>query len=401
MHDVIVVGAGPGGSATAHFLAKQGVDVMLLDKAQFPREKTCGDGLTPRALDVLQEMGILPELTSSGQRIEHIELYGPSGKKIDLPIPSADGALPYMLVLSRLILDERLHQRALESGAQFHGGFHVGMIHTQERYVIVEGTHNGRAMKAQGRIAVLAVGANTRLLRDLGILKTLPAVILAARAYYSNVDAPADRAQAHFADVPLPGYGWLFPTPKGGANIGVGFWTHGHRRDRPATAAKAFHTFRQGQLLAHPLRHAERISPLKGYPIRTDFKRAPTFGPRMLLVGEAAGLVSPLTGEGIDFALESGRIAAAHLLDMFAVGDFSPAQHAAYDQRLRAHFQRLFHFLERIRNCYFNPLLLNRFLQVASRQDELSSLLVNILLGHQDAADAVSAATLRKVLLGF
>ena len=106
MHDVIVVGAGPGGTATAHFLARQGVDVLLLDKAEFPREKTCGDGLTPRALGVLEEMGLLPELISLGQRIDDIELYAPSGKKIHLPIPSADGYLPHLLILSRLVLDE-------------------------------------------------------------------------------------------------------------------------------------------------------------------------------------------------------------------------------------------------------------------------------------------------------
>src|SRR5947209_9737494 len=117
IYDVVIVGAGPGGSAAAHYLSLQGFKVLLLDKFSFPRDKTCGDGLTPRALRVLDEMGILDELLHVGYRLNEVELTAPKGYSVVAPMPKKDGRTDYVLIVPRLILDNVILQRSLTSGA--------------------------------------------------------------------------------------------------------------------------------------------------------------------------------------------------------------------------------------------------------------------------------------------
>src|SRR6185436_16071672 len=119
MHDVAIVGAGPGGSAAAHFLARAGADVVLLDKSDFPRDKTCGDGLTPRALRVLAGMGILDDVTRQGHAITRYEVVAPNGKTTSAAIAGRDTRVPAALVVPRLKLDQIILRRAMASGARF------------------------------------------------------------------------------------------------------------------------------------------------------------------------------------------------------------------------------------------------------------------------------------------
>jgi geranylgeranyl reductase family protein len=401
-HDVVIVGAGPAGSASAYFLARRGLDVLLLDKSPFPRDKTCGDGLTPRALEVLRRMTLLDSLDPVGQRIRGIEIHSPRGHAIEMPVPKKDGYPDYLMIVPRLELDDRIRERALSAGAAFHGQVRVRGVGRENGGVTIQGERNRGAYRARGRIAILATGANIRLLKTLGLMDETPPTVLAARAYFEGVAGLEDRVQARFERVPLPGYGWVFPLSRTSANIGVGFWPHGLAgRWMPSSTRAAFDSFLRGPGIQRMLADARQLGPVKSYPIRIDFPTAPTHGDGVLLVGETAGLVSPLTGEGIDFALESGMLAAEHIAGMFSAGDFSSDRFEDYDRLLRRHFQRLFIFLNRIRKLYINPVLLNRFVSVARRHLDLRELLVNILLGHQDAADGVSARTVRKVLLGW
>jgi flavin-dependent dehydrogenase len=139
------------------------------------------------------------------------------------------------------------------------------------------------------------------------------------------------------------------------------------------------------------------VSPIKGYPLRVDFASAPTFGDRILLVGEAAGLVSPLTGEGIDFALESGQLAAGWIANALKSPHFDLG---SYDALLRTHFQHLFVFLARLRQVYINPFLMNRTVAATEKFPELKELLVKIMMGEEDAARLLNLTSIRKIVLG-
>jgi geranylgeranyl reductase family protein len=401
MHDVIIAGAGPGGSATASFLAQSGLDVLLLDKSDFPRDKTCGDGLTPRALSILDELDVLDKVNQKGYRIKEAIVYSPKGASVTTRVPKRDDLPPYMLVVPRLVLDDIVRERAVSTGAKFQGGVHVTNVEVLENGVQVQGRSGKKRYSAKGQMVVIAIGASVRLLHNMGILKSTPRMILAARTYYEDLQTQSGRFEFHFDGVPIPGYGWLFPLSDSSANIGTGILHLGRSGKRMATttAKVALEQFLELPKMKVMLSKARQIGPVKGFPLRTDFAAAPTFGERILLVGEAAGLVNPLTGEGVDLALESGKIAAEHLAESFAAGDFTKSNLRRYDRKLRAKFQRMFTFNRRIRDWYLNEFLLNRLVYVANRRHELRNLFTDIVLGNTDAARAVSLKTMFQLVL--
>jgi menaquinone-9 beta-reductase len=233
-------------------------------------------------------------------------------------------------------------------------------------------------LTTHARSVVLATGASTAVLARSGVLKHRPKAMLAARAYFEGMPRLGDRFQLRFDGVPLPGYGWVFPMPGGAANVGVGFIP---RRRGPATAKAAFEHFLTMPAMRDQLAGATQVGPLKGYPIRVDFLDSPTYGPRTLLVGEAAGLVNPLTGEGIDYALESGQLAAEHLAAGLANGDIAGAE---YDRLLRSRFERIFRFSEHVRDWYCVPPLLNLLVPLANRRPELRLMLTQVVLGSRE-----------------
>jgi len=213
MYDVAIVGAGPGGSATAHFLAQRGLDVLLLDKSDFPRDKTCGDGLTPRALRVLSAMGLLPELTRQGCPITSYEVIAPNGRRTTSPITARPGAL----VIRRTILDNLILQRARQSGAHFKSSVTVEKLDVRDDAVAVR----TNCETYMARRAVIATGAATGVLTSSSILHHQPKAMLAARGYTNNFPDGAN-FQLSFKNAPSRGYGWIFPVGNGVANIGVG-----------------------------------------------------------------------------------------------------------------------------------------------------------------------------------
>ena len=256
----------------------------------------------------------------------------------------------------------------------------------------IEPTSSGVRVHAEGgqtfdgRVAVIATGAATAVLKRSGILSHQPRAMLAARAYFEDIqEEVASTFSLRFHGVPLPGYGWVFPVSKTAANIGVGFMPSRRRFKATTnkTTSQAFEDFTRN--LQPLLKGARQVGPMKGYPIRVDFLTAPTFAERTLLVGEAAGLVNPLTGEGIDYALESGKMAADHLAGAFESG-FGSEWLPAYDRLLRERFEKVFRFSQWVRDWYCVPPLLNLLVPLANRRPELRQLLTSIVLGEREPA---------------
>ncbi|MBI3243875.1 MAG: hypothetical protein HYZ49_16450 [Chloroflexi bacterium] len=313
-------------------------------------------------------------------------------------MPKSESWPDYSLIIPRFTLDTIILEGALKSGAKFGGGVHVTNVAPEGDGVLVTGDLDGRSFSVRGRLVLVATGANHKLLQQMGLLKRPPGMALAARAYYENLSGLTDTFHFRFDGVPLPGYGWLFPTSASSANVGVMLWPG---RGTQLNTRAAVEPFTQSPNLRPLLAGARRVSPIKGYPIRIDFATAPTFGERVLLAGEAAGLVNPLTGEGIDFALESGHLAAEHLSAMFESGDLSPERLAGYDRLLRRRYQRLFVFCHRLRKLFLNRPFLNRLVTAADRHDDLKLLLRDILLQQQEDFVDVSPATILKASLAL
>ena len=386
---MVVVGAGPGGAAAAHFLSAHGLDVLLLDRADFPRDKTCGDGLTPRALRVLREMGLLGAVAQRGWRVDAYEVVAPNGRATTAAITAEPGAL----VIPRHTLDEMIVRQAIESGAGFLDGVGVNRVEPAPTQATVH-ADDGRIFHA--RVVVIATGAATGVLTRSGMLRHKPRHMLAMRAYFGDIQHEvAHTFQLRLDGAPMPGYGWIFPVDSKVANVGVAFMPG---RRSPA-ASLAFERFIRGAAVQSMLEDSRRLGPVKGYPIRTDFLRSPTCAERTLLVGEAAGLVNPLTGEGIDYALESGRLAAEHLVDLFQQGELATERLTAYHALLHARFQKIFQFGEWVRDWYGHAPLVNVLVALANRRPELRQLLTNIVLGEREPRGYRPATMLARLVI--
>lgn len=393
-HDTLIIGAGPAGSALAYFLAARGREVLLLDKRTFPRDKTCGDGLSPRALHVLREMDLLKAVLSAGFRINRIRLFAPGGRLVEAPIP-AFGTLPdFALVLPRLQLDNLIRERAVRAGAEFRAPVTVtDLVREGGRFVGVRVTTPTGPQEMRARQMVLATGASIGLLERAQLLPAPPAFGRAARTYYDHMRGLSDAIEFHFDSVPLPGYGWVFPTSPTTANVGAGYLARGTGRPpMRRSPQQVFDEFIRNSHVADLLTGARVATPIKGYPLRFDFPTARLAFPGLILIGEACGLVNPLTGEGIDYALESAQVAAEAL----------SAAHTpeTYTRALHARFLKMFVNIARVRDVYLRPWVFNRFAAAANRSADLALLLVHIALGNLDPMRALSPKTLVQIALG-
>jgi geranylgeranyl reductase family protein len=391
MRDVIVIGAGPAGATVARELAAAGLDVLLLDRAVFPRDKTCGDGLTPRALHLLARSGVLSAVEGGRAQIRRVALTAPDGTPLRIDMPAIPGWPDRLLIVPRLELDALLCERACAAGATLLAPVRARLLRRLPTHVEVEADRDGRAETFLARLAVVATGASHGLLLDSGLLAWPPRVVLAARAYVEDAAGlDAEMVHLRFDGVPLPGYAWIFPLSATSANIGLGYTARGpglRRFGRRPTPRAALDAYFARPAMREVLAGARRSGPVKGFPIRADFLHSPTVFDRVLLAGEAAGLVNPMTGDGIDFALESGMLAAGRIAACFAAGDFSRAALAPYDTALRARFTALFRLCGLLqRTAVSSALALNLLTRAAARRPDLKDGLVRRVLGPPAAA---------------
>jgi menaquinone-9 beta-reductase len=355
VHDaeVIVVGAGPAGSATAHRLAAAGRDVLLLEKARFPRDKVCGDGLTPRAVRSLIEMGVDIGPEAGWARNRGLRIIA-NGRTYELPWPDLERFPDFGLVRARMELDELLARHAAKAGARLEEGVKVLGPMRDDRTGRVTGVlaqptdERGRAagpkVTFSAPVVVAADGVSSRMSVTMGIDRRDDRPMgVAVRAY-----APSPRAAEPWMEswlelrsngALLPGYGWVFGLADGTVNIGLGI----------LNTSEAFQNVDYRDHLRRWMRetpehwalreHADTVE-IKGMALPMGFNRQPHYARGMLLVGDAGGMVNPFNGEGIDYALEAGALAGARvdaaLCEPRAEG--REAQLHGYAEDLKAHY---------------------------------------------------------------
>jgi geranylgeranyl reductase family protein len=309
-YDVVVAGAGPGGSVAAFELARNGARVALVDKASFPRDKACGDLVGPRGVGLLGALGIIPDGTVS---LGDMAVIGPSGGRVVLPAvpgltyPGCAWALP------RKVFDDVVYQSALKAGAEA----------ITARVAAVEVDPGGDGVEVQlddgarlsARFLIGADGATSAVAGSVGMVRSGRVQWgFAVRTYLeAEVELPVIVLFDEEPGVGFPGYGWIFPGPDGTANAGVGVGTGSDRR-AGARATRYLDTF-LGHLKQLGLLPVDAVAGprLGGWLKMGMLGTSPVSGP-VMLVGDAAGLVNPLQGEGIAQAMLSGKAAASAVL---------------------------------------------------------------------------------------
>ena len=307
--EVIVIGAGPAGCAAAITLARAGRRVVVVDKAVFPRDKCCGDGLTTLALRELEPLGLRPEHVPGWQNVHEVWLRSPSGREVCLPLPD-DGI--FAATTPRRELDAALVRLARDSGAEVHEGVAVTGVRRLADHVEVEVEGLG-TLTAPWAIAADGVWSPTRKLLGLAQAGYL-GEWHAFRQYARNVTGPAaDRLYVWFEPDMLPGYAWSFPLPDGRVNLGFGVMRGGEHNGKSMNAQWAGLVDRPHirAALGPDVKLEERVTAL---PIPAAIDEAVLTCGRVLFVGDAARATDVMTGEGIGQAVLTGRLAAEAIL---------------------------------------------------------------------------------------
>ncbi|MGH9081904.1 MAG: geranylgeranyl reductase family protein [Acidimicrobiales bacterium] len=411
VHDVLVVGGGPAGSSCAYWLAEAGWDVALVEKKRFPREKTCGDGLTPRAVRQLADMGLEGALAGA-HRCLGLRAHG-FGRAVELPWPSHPGFPPYGYTVTRHDLDGLVAERAAGAGATVwqgtealrplladpdrrpRGGGPAGGGTPDEAgedpggrplpYCLGAAVHDrgsGETREIHGRYVVVADGSNSRFGRALGTARRRSYPMgMALRGYYRSPrhDDPFIESHLDIRDAGgeiVPGYGWVFPLGDGRVNVGVGLLSTDSRW-RGANTSRLMDAFVGGAPKSWGLSPETACGPPTGGKLPMGLAVGPHAGPNTLVAGDAGGAINPFNGEGIAYGYETGRLAAAFLGE--ALAGAGPAALAGYDRHLATAYGPYYRVARAFVRVISHPEAMRRCVSVGMRSERFMGELLRIM----------------------
>jgi geranylgeranyl reductase family protein len=395
--EVLVIGAGPAGSACAHQLAAAGVDVLLIDQHDFPRDKTCGDGLIPDAHAALRRLGAYDAVAALAQPVSHVRCVATRGGYCDVP-----GTLS---VLPRKVLDHVLVRHAVSAGAQLATPvrFEAPLL-DGERVVGARLRQGGEVHELRARWVVLATGAAAQPLTAAGVCERHTPSGIALRGYVRH-DALVGRiTQLQIVWHPRlkGGYGWIFPAPGGVFNIGAGLTgSHvqtksGRGRMQDVNLRRYFEAFCEVYAPARELMAGGTpLGDVKGAPLRCSLIGAAWSRPGLLVTGEAAGSTYAFSGEGIGKAMETGMLAADALLAARAAGD--DAVRANYERAMRA-IKPKFDLYETASHVNHRPWLTDLVVWRANRSPRILRRMSGVLEETQNPGRLLSWKGITKLL---
>ncbi len=343
--DAIVVGAGPAGSSTATQLARRGLSVAMLEKSSFPREKVCGDGLTPRATRQLIRLGVDTSQAAGWLHNKGLRIYGGGAQPFELPWPELADFPSYGLVRPRSDFDDLLARHAVAAGAKLFENTNVSEPILDDRTGRIIGVRSKDGEEFRAPLVVAADGNSSRISLKMGIIKRDDRPMgVAVRTYYTSPRHNDDHLESWLElwdgkrgeSKLLPGYGWIFGMGDGTCNIGLGV----------LNTSSAFGKTDYKMLLKRWLdntpeewgfRDENMTTPVRGAALPMGFNRVPHYDRGLLLVGDSGGMVNPFNGEGIAYAMESAEYAA----DAMAEAHYRGVGTTGAEKALRAYPTRL------------------------------------------------------------
>lgn len=334
-YDLIVVGGGPAGSATSYYASKAGLNVLLLDRQEFPRDKTCGDGLMPHAASEVALMGLGDWLEEPHHgKFSGFTIYTKTAHLRQSVPPTLHG--PHGYVARREETDAKLLERSITAGAAFRYGTRAtDLLRSPTGDVTgVEATQGGETLRFEAPLVVAADGIGG--FAGAGMKAHQNAV--ARRQYFKNVNGP-DKEHLHIfmtqdMNSDGAGYGWVFYLGDGSANVGAGVSTQVLERTG-RNLKDYFDRFLEEPELAGWLEGAEAEGPPKSWSLKMGMWGAKRYSQGLIMAGDAGSMTHPISGEGVGYALESGRLAAAWAHEAHANKDFSASLLSGYERQLR------------------------------------------------------------------
>lgn len=397
--DVVIVGAGPSGSACAYWLAQAGWSVCLIEKKTFPREKTCGDGLTPRSVHQLIEMGLEPQLAPHAHKFSGLRSFG-FGASLEMRWPDHPVFPNYGYTITRFNLDGLVAEHAVAHGATLRSGLEaVDLLDAIEpppgqlsgaSGVVVKDKDSGQYSEVRGRYVVVGDGQNSRVGRALGTTRNRDWPLgMALRGYYASDrhDEPWIDSHLDIRDTTgqvVPGYGWIFPLGDGRVNVGVGLLSTGGAW-KGVNTTKLQEYFVDQTADAWGLNDSTCLGPPTGGRLPMGLSVGPRVGPNTLVIGDATGTVNPFNGEGIAYGYESGRLAAAALGEALSSEDASALR--VYDEYMDAAYGDYYKVARAFVRLISEPKILSvcvgAGLRIKPLMNELLAIMANLMSNDQ------------------
>ncbi|QPJ65771.1 MAG: NAD(P)/FAD-dependent oxidoreductase [Candidatus Nitrohelix vancouverensis] len=389
-YDLIVIGGGPAGSASAIFLAQRGYRVALLDRANFPRDKVCGEFISPGADAILDSLGVLDRVNAAcSMRLKGIAVssYETEGFSAEYPDCPKTGRVMTSLSLDRMTFDPILWEAAGEAGAERFPGFQAtDLILESGRVVGVKGWDAEKTVfELRARAVVDAGGRNAISLRRLGLKREHSGEgKVALAAHWDGVYPPEPLCYMH---VSRPGYTGLACVGPGRANIVLVV-------DQKRLRGESVHEFYVRTVLGNPLRAGLLAQAQPSEEARTieslAFSVQPPKCGGLFLVGDASGFIDPFTGEGIYLSLRSAQLACETIADCLDANDFSITRTAAYEDRRRAEFGRKFFLSRALQFLLYRPVLCKAVTRIFARNADLASRVVGVIGDYIEPASVVA-----------
>lgn len=407
--NICIVGAGPAGAIAALFLAKMGIACTLIDKAKFPRDKICGDGISGWVLWVLHQLdpAILARLNEQ-DFLNHsygIRVIAPNQKYLDLPFMENSGSLegfPPGYICKREHFDNFLIQEIKNrSSINLLENTEISSWNKTVDGVTLQ-TTDGRILSSD--LVIFANGANSQFMKDPGgIVKDKKSSMLGIKTYFQGINGTHDNnyVELHFLKNILPGYLWIFPLPNGEANVGVGLDRYTISRKKVNLKKVLFDSIENLPYLRSRFNNAKQISPVQAYGLPLWDKRRAISGDRYMLAGDSASLIDPITGEGIGHAALSGMYAAKQAERALATKDYSAGSMSRYDDELFLKIGKELKISKKIPQFIKHAWLFNTVINRATSSNSLKEKLERAMTDLEVRKELKEPSLYLKMLMGI
>ena len=403
--DVLIAGGGPSGSMCAYYLAKAGKKVILIDSENFPRDKICGDFVSPIGLKELMNIGISNfDDFKTTNVITGATLYLDGEPLITKDLPNIEGLPNYGRVIPRIILDNWILEEARKQGVQIITPCKLQNYTVCDNGVLIECKQENQEKTFFAKMIIGADGSNSTVARIMnGKKPNQENRIIAVRAYFENINCISDKAELFFTSESFPGYYWFFPTGNKTANVGIGMTLEIFPKEEIHLKELLMDMIERDKALKTRIGNGKLINKIVGWPLSVYNPDTVIVKNRVLLTGDAAGLINSLNGEGIQYAMQSGRWAAESVIRCLSANKLSEESLKIFDTKVRSEIGYGMSvsniIMQFTRNRNLNPLwmnLLKAIVAQAKQDEQYANIAGGILSGMIPTNKAITISFLGK-----
>ena len=381
-YDIIIVGGGPAGTSAALYAHKMGLKTIILDKNTFPRDKICGDALSGKSVKYMRELGVLDQVANlNGSTIRRITFGSPSHKQFDIHLnnPQNKGDIKEGYVIPREIYDNFLFEKAKEV-TEIIENFNVNdLLYENNKIIGISGKHKKEVHQIYAPLILGCDGAKSTIARKLGFhTEDQENTAIAIRCYYEGVKGLTDQIELHFVDEVLPGYFWLFPAGDNIANIGLGLSKKFAKKDE-RKLSQILDEVTASPYFKDRFSNAKKLEKPKGWSLPLGRIQRPSYGDGFMLLGDAAGLIDPFTGEGIGNAMASAKFAVEVASEAKKNNDYSKDVLSKYHKLVWDELGSELRTSTKLQNLSNYRTLLNIVINKASRNKDIQDIISGML----------------------